>query len=205
METNMLRKALWVFLKPLITLITNLLNPEKGEEWLTELNKFNRKEPCWVRTTYTAIIDYVLPLAAMIQLGKYDRINDDITAEHFPIAGEGKWEVEYELVHLNRSIRSDDVLAEIKNRGLEPAKIEELLAFGAKYPEIQRQFPIAALGSVTRVYGQRLVSCLCRGVSKRYLNLYMGRYSWSAGWRFLAVRNRRRLSYAEIFRQEMTR
>jgi hypothetical protein len=48
MEINMLRKALWVFLKPLITLITNLLNPEVGEEWLTELKKFLRKEPCWV-------------------------------------------------------------------------------------------------------------------------------------------------------------
>ncbi|MFA5996919.1 MAG: hypothetical protein WC791_00345 [Candidatus Paceibacterota bacterium] len=49
MELNMLRKALWVFLKPLITLITNLLNPEIGEEVLVELKKFNRKEPCWVK------------------------------------------------------------------------------------------------------------------------------------------------------------
>jgi hypothetical protein len=48
MEINMLRKALWVFLKPLITLITNLLNPEVGEEWLIELKKFLRKEQCWV-------------------------------------------------------------------------------------------------------------------------------------------------------------
>ena len=44
----MLRKALWVFLKPLIQLITNLLNPEVGEEWLTELKKFLRKETCWI-------------------------------------------------------------------------------------------------------------------------------------------------------------
>lgn len=44
----MLRKALWVFLKPLINLITNLVNPEVGEEWLTELKKFLRKETCWV-------------------------------------------------------------------------------------------------------------------------------------------------------------
>lgn len=48
MNKNMLRKALWEFLKPLIQLITNILNPESGEEWLVELKKFLRKEPCWV-------------------------------------------------------------------------------------------------------------------------------------------------------------
>jgi len=48
MDNNMLRRALWVFLRPLIQLISNLLNPEIGEEWLEELKKFLRKEPCWV-------------------------------------------------------------------------------------------------------------------------------------------------------------
>lgn len=47
MDNNMLRRALWVFLKPLIQLISNLLNPEIGEKWLVELKKFLRQEPCW--------------------------------------------------------------------------------------------------------------------------------------------------------------
>jgi hypothetical protein len=46
-DMQVLRKALWEILKPLITLITNLINPNKGEEWLRELKKFNRKEECW--------------------------------------------------------------------------------------------------------------------------------------------------------------
>ena len=50
MDNNMLRRALWVFLRPLITLIINLLSPEVGEETLRELKRFNRKEPCWVPT-----------------------------------------------------------------------------------------------------------------------------------------------------------
>ena len=45
---NMLRQALWGFLRPLLQLVTNLLNPEIGEEWLAELKLFLRKEPCWV-------------------------------------------------------------------------------------------------------------------------------------------------------------
>ena len=47
MEMNMLRKALWVILKPLLQLVTNLINPEIGEEWLKELNRFLRKETSW--------------------------------------------------------------------------------------------------------------------------------------------------------------
>ena len=53
MDKTMLRRVLWEFLRPLITLITNLINPEIGEEWLVELKKFNRKEPCWVTVTKT--------------------------------------------------------------------------------------------------------------------------------------------------------
>ena len=47
-EMTVLRKALWAVLRPLIQLITNLINPEIGGLWLKELNRFNRKEPCWV-------------------------------------------------------------------------------------------------------------------------------------------------------------
>jgi hypothetical protein len=50
MDNNMLRRALWRFLRPLLQLITNLLSPEVGEEWLRELNKFLRKEPTWELT-----------------------------------------------------------------------------------------------------------------------------------------------------------
>jgi hypothetical protein len=48
MDMNMLRRALWGFLRPLLQLVTNLLNPEIGEEWTSEFKKFLRKEECWV-------------------------------------------------------------------------------------------------------------------------------------------------------------
>ena len=44
---NMLRKALWEFLRPLLQLVQNLLNPDIGEEWLVEFKKFLRKEKSW--------------------------------------------------------------------------------------------------------------------------------------------------------------
>ena len=50
---NTLRKALWEILRPLIQLVTNLLNPEIGEEWTREFKHFLRKEPCWVGVVET--------------------------------------------------------------------------------------------------------------------------------------------------------
>jgi hypothetical protein len=53
-KVDMLRRELWEILRPLIQLITNLLNPEKSEEWKKEFKKFLRKEECWVKPTFEA-------------------------------------------------------------------------------------------------------------------------------------------------------
>ena len=50
---NTLRQALWGFLRPLVQLLTNLLSPEKGEEWEREFKRFLRKEPCWTARRFT--------------------------------------------------------------------------------------------------------------------------------------------------------
>ncbi|KKR48343.1 MAG: hypothetical protein UT86_C0007G0022, partial [Candidatus Magasanikbacteria bacterium GW2011_GWC2_40_17] len=84
---------------------------------------------------------------------------------------------------------TDEVLAEMDRHGLRPALYEELLAFGAKYPDEQRQFPIIALGSVWRGFGGRLrVAYLSRGGSERSLSLYWFGGDWNGFCRFLAVR-----------------
>ena len=79
-DIQMLRKALWEILKPLIQLITNLLNPEKGEEWTRELKKFLRKEKCWVLEKHT------------IDLAKTPRLPFD-NAEGVKHEGEGIVEI----------------------------------------------------------------------------------------------------------------
>ena len=43
-----LRRALWEVIRPLLQLISNLINPEVGEEWTREFGKFVAKRPCWV-------------------------------------------------------------------------------------------------------------------------------------------------------------
>jgi hypothetical protein len=143
---------------------------------------------------YSITVDYSQSLAEMIAAGHYDWTNSDITAEHFPIKGTGAVEVKTQLVHLNRHAMTREVMAELDRRGLRPATIEELLAFGAKYPDMQRQFEIIALGSCWVIPDDCLnVPCLCKNDGGRGLGLRWGYPSpgdgcgWDGDYRFLAV------------------
>lgn len=138
----------------------------------------------------TITVNYGLSFAEMIAAGHYDWTNSDITEERFPVKGIGKVERNIELIHFGYDIASDDAVKELARRGPRPATTEELLAFGTKYPELQRKFSIVALGSSAHVSGRRYVPFLCRLGAKR--NLYL--FWWGVGWldvyRFLAVRNK---------------
>jgi len=137
-------------------------------------------------------VDYSMSLNKMISAGNYDWKNDDITAARFPVKGEGKVEFEAKLFHFNRDISSEAAVTHIKDADpqnpWEPAKTEHTLAFGAKYPELQREYPIVGLGSVAKVDFDRDVLRLCRRGSGR--SLYLSRWDgdWYGDYRFLAVR-----------------
>ena len=124
------------------------------------------------RQTFKVLVDYTKTLKEMIRVGQYDWINDDITSNHFPVTGTGQKEVEITLFHFNRTISSDDAITEMKKAGYRPASVEELLALGAAEKELQKQFPINALGSVwRRPDGDRDVPCLGRDGGGRDLDL----------------------------------
>jgi len=179
-----------------------------GREHLTALRKAASAKQMEVANTFISLLDdssegdgrsnlnifkvavnYARPLMEMIRAGKYDYVNSDIIAKHFPVKGKDILPVELELVHLNKYISSDDAIAEIKQRGFRPAKIEELLAFGEKYPEEQRKYPIVALGSVWRSWrGIRDVPYLGGRGDGRGLSLDCFGYDWDEDFRFLVVR-----------------
>jgi len=140
---------------------------------------------------YHVTVDYSRSLAKMIRAGHYDWVNPDftdITAKNFSIQGQGKLEINIELIHYCKSMEADEIIQDLDNRGLRPATLPELLAFGAKYPKKQREFPIVALGSIWLWGGSRVVAYLSSFCSKRRLGLP----SWDGGWndecRFAALR-----------------
>jgi len=141
-----------------------------------------------VMAIFSIIVDYTMSLEAMIKVGAYDYENNEITAERFPLAGKGRIDVDSIVEHFGKYISTDAALKALDKKGLRPATIAELLAFGAKYPEEQRKYPIVALGSVgVDSIGYRVVACLYELDSKRRLNLRCVGDDWSGDWRFLAV------------------
>lgn len=142
------------------------------------------------KNTFRVLVNYSHTVEEMVRVGKYDRSNSNINSENFPTDRDGAAEVEVELVHLNRVISDgDEAVRELDRMGYRPAELHELLALGEQRPEVQREFPIAALGSVWRFWsGDRVVAYLCRVGSERELGLRWFDGSWGAVWRFAAVR-----------------
>jgi hypothetical protein len=140
-------------------------------------------------TQYSVIIDYAKSVEQMKSDGQYDWSNDNINGENFPITGEEVVETKLELVHLNKVASTKEVEAYLEENGFRPATLEELLAFGATFPDVQREYPVVALGSSwVHRYGFRDVPYLHRRGSERNLNLSWGDSLWFGICRFLAVR-----------------
>ena len=138
---------------------------------------------------YPVVIDYGKTVEQMKKDGRYNWSNDNINSRNFTVSGTGVVTANLELVHLNRVVSSEDVLAYMESNGLRAATVEELLMFGVTYPDIQRDFPIICLGSSwVGPDGSRLVPYLFRGGSVRKLDLGWFGDGWGAGCRFLAVR-----------------
>lgn len=167
---------------------------QKGNITLDELDHFlKRKNPFETVLLYDVfrlMVDYGQSLEQMIDAGRYDYANNDITTKRFPIKGEGKVEFEGRYFHFNRTTSSKNAIAAMKEAGWEPANIEHLLVLGEKYPDEQRKFPIIGLGSVAKVHGYRPVPYLDRRDSKRSLYLLWFVSAWNGYCRFLAVRNK---------------
>jgi hypothetical protein len=140
-------------------------------------------------------VDYREILERMIGAGNYDWRNDGINAKEFAIQREGIVACEAILFHFETTLRSEEVVQRMKETDpanpWEPAEIEQLLAFGMKYPEAQRANPIVGLGSITarnKVFGRHNVPYLYRWASGRSLHLERWSKAWRPNYLFLGVR-----------------
>lgn len=139
-------------------------------------------------------VDYGMDFDDMVSAGGYDWDNKDITDQLFPIDGDGKVEFEDRIFCFTREMSSEDVVREILATDTEnpwqPARIENLLAYGTKNLETQWRLPIVCLGSVGNLNGRHYVAYLRTVRGSRCLSLRWKDGKWSAGFCFLAVRRR---------------
>jgi hypothetical protein len=124
-------------------------------------------------------VDYRMSLDEMIRAGDYDLVNPFITPEEFPIEGIGKKKFRTKLFDFGRHISSEVAVAAMKAGNFLPASHVHCLAYGAAFPDEQRENPIACLG------GDRVV-CLSRDGGKRILGLGV-HGDFVRRWRFLGV------------------
>ena len=91
----------------------------------------------------------------------------------------------------DHSVPNKEVNNEMGLKEYEPCNFLEILAFGQKYPELQRQFPVVALKAMARSYGRLSVAVLTVNITnknKRSLELF-GLYGlWHKNYRFLGVK-----------------
>lgn len=125
-----------------------------------------------------------------ITRGQYGWRNSDLTEKRFPVAAEQVGDWEWKLFHFDRDIESVEAIRLMKEDGYDAGQIGHILAFGEKYPEEQRKFPIIGLGSVAKVYLNRYVPELWRVDGRRELRLYWFDRGWRRHFRFLGVRRR---------------
>jgi len=167
----------------------DILDREEGAPLVDVIAGILVKAELKTRTRFPVTVDYTKPLDAMITAGNYDYRNDNITTENFPVTGNGTVECEVILVHFDRDIKSEAAITELEQMGLQPAKIEHLLALGAKHPDLQREFPIICLGSSwVHSDGDRVVPYLGHWDAERGLVLRWFVSRWSRFCRFAAVR-----------------
>jgi len=180
---------------PMLGTVCDLLEKLSDPEWGDAAKRFLRKENPWPtgagsESSYPVTVDYDLSLAAMIRKGAYDYVNPDITAEHFPVEGEGRVDVDVPIIGYDRPMTSDEVLADFAQRGLRAATLPHGLAVGEKYPDLQREGPVVLFGSGWHSrYGHRLVPYLWGDDRGRSLGLrWFDDSRWDRNDRFAAVR-----------------
>ena len=141
------------------------------------------------KDSYPISVDYERSVEDGVKAGLYDYTNPNITSINFKTKRKGKADLVVELVRFNTRISTDYALRELDRMGYRPVELRELLAFGEKYPDVQRKFPILALGSVWQYgNGYRLIPCLYGNGSLRYLFLDWVGNGWDEIYRFAAVR-----------------
>ncbi|OGD67124.1 hypothetical protein A2442_01870 [Candidatus Campbellbacteria bacterium RIFOXYC2_FULL_35_25] len=143
----------------------------------------------YITHTFTILVDETKTVEELVVEGNYDWSDSNVTSKNFPRSEEGtKDKKEVALFHFNKTMTSEDVIAEMKKDGYRPATIFELLALGVTQPELQRGFPIIALGSDCTFDGSRHVAYLYESAGGRNLHLLWLDNDWNDYCRFVGLR-----------------
>lgn len=138
---------------PLQTLINRLASDE-GEEYLDELKKFNRKDPCWVPETRESefLGPYEIPASTprdqkeLIRIGRYQP-HPRYSAETAFVDATEPFATTVWIYAPNRKIRVPEVEVALQQNGMVPGTYMDLLAFVATQELPAKTGRLIALGT----------------------------------------------------------
>lgn len=134
------------------------------------------------------IIEQDISFSERVLAGHYDWVNDSIIDSNFPedFTSTSLWE--FKIIPINKSISFDEAKKICEEKDWQAANIIHLLSYGEIFPENQKDFPIAALGSICRSQGSSCISILCSHNTHRILTLRSRKEYLSNGFKILSVR-----------------
>lgn len=144
----------------------------------------------YLDTSFQISVNYDLSLDEALKMCQFDYGDSNITDLQFPNDKSGIVNTEIFIINFNERLDSSDVLPAIKNLGLKPANLRQLLALAAAYPQLQKEYPIAGLGSIWKPGHERwFVPHIGLDRGKREVRLKRYSSPWSETRRFAAVRS----------------
>jgi len=100
-----------------------------------------------VSRPFHVTVNYRQSFWRMIELGAYDIVDGPFDVKEATHASSKPEKIEVFAVRFSWCARTKEVLRSFDCRNLRPATLAELLALGAQYSNLQRKFPIVALGT----------------------------------------------------------
>lgn len=158
--------------------------------------EFLNSEKGPVGETYNLLVDWSLTVGHMIRQGSYGRVVNTTFPPHYPMIDDRQDMIntDIHLIHFGREMSTLGVVAELEKRKLRPAELPELLTLGACHLDLQREFPIAGLGSIWRIpksqginTEEEFVACLAMDGNIRVLSGHNIDDTWHKDFRFAAV------------------
>lgn len=133
---------------------------------------------------------YNRSLKEKIFVGNYDFCNYDINEKNLTAQelSDQEQKLLVRLFSFNQRISSREAILQMKHKRRRPAILDDLIFFELEYPELCKEVPIIALGSIVRdIFGVNSVPQFLLDKSGRNLYLDLFERRWEEGDKFLAI------------------
>ncbi|MFH1426257.1 MAG: hypothetical protein ABIG66_02375 [Candidatus Kerfeldbacteria bacterium] len=163
-----------------------VIAPSQPEIVLTERDTDSQET--WDDDDYTLVVNYNLTPRELIARGQFVYVDPKLNTSRLESHGDGDGRVVRELVivQLDRPATSGEIQAEISDRKLRMADLEELISFGLSLHDLTHDRPITIFAKLGG--NRRHAVNLTQDGKKRMLTVGRAATTWDSGWRFLTAR-----------------